>query len=80
MPIKPRAAGPEDSNTLSAWDRKQHIIASGGADNDWDWENQLSRSVPWREFWIYEVSGQPIGFVQIIDPKEEETHYWGDCE
>jgi RimJ/RimL family protein N-acetyltransferase len=24
--------------------------------------------------------GRPIGFVQIIDPAREESHYWGDCE
>jgi len=80
MPIKPRAAGSEDLNTLSAWDRKPHMISSSGVDDDWDWENQLPRSVSWREFWIYEIDGRPIGFVQIIDPKEEESHYWGDCE
>ncbi len=27
-----------------------------------------------------ELVGRPIGFIQIIDPHEEETHYWGDCE
>jgi len=22
----------------------------------------------------------PIGFIQIIDPRHEESHYWGDCD
>ncbi len=25
-----------------------------------------------------EVDGRPIGFVQVIDPAREESHYWGD--
>lgn len=27
-----------------------------------------------------EAEGRPIGFIQVIDPHEEETHYWGDVE
>lgn len=27
---------------------------------------------------IAEVDHRPIGFVQIIDPAREESHYWGD--
>jgi aminoglycoside 6'-N-acetyltransferase len=25
------------------------------------------------------VDGRPVGFIQIIDPAEEESHYWGDA-
>lgn len=25
-----------------------------------------------------ELDGRPLGFVQIIDPSAEETHYWGE--
>ena len=33
------------------------------------------RAVPdWRELLIAEREGRPVGFVQIIDPLEEETH------
>ena len=35
--------------------------------------------MPWREQLIAEADGVPIGFVQIIDPAEEESHYWGDA-
>lgn len=24
-------------------------------------------------------SRSPIGFIQIIDPAREDSHYWGDC-
>ena len=29
---------------------------------------------------IAEENGRPIGIMQIIDPAEEETHYWGEIE
>lgn len=34
--------------------------------------------VEWREQLVAEIDNKPIGFIQIIDPKEEITHYWGD--
>jgi aminoglycoside 6'-N-acetyltransferase len=40
--------------------------------------DRLGRSPDWREQLIAEVEGRAIGFVQIIDPAREETHYWGD--
>lgn len=27
---------------------------------------------------IAESEGRPIGFIQIIDPAREESHYWGE--
>jgi len=27
---------------------------------------------------MFTVNEQPIGFVQIIDPESEESHYWGN--
>ena len=38
----------------------------------------MPRRPSWREFLIAERDGRPIGFIQIIDPAGEETHYWGD--
>ncbi len=76
-----RPATQADLPLLRRWDGAPHLAGSmGDADfNDWDWENQLGRDVPWREMLIAEADGRPIGFVQIIDPAEEESHYWGDC-
>ena len=34
------------------------------------------RDVPWRELLIAEEDGRSIGFVQLIDASEEESHYW----
>jgi len=72
-----RAADPMDLPLLRHWDAQPHIVASDPND-DWNWEEELPRKPEWREFLIAELDGRPIGFVQIIDPLEEETHYWGD--
>lgn len=74
----------EDSALLRHWDEQPHVIESD-PDDDWEWETELTRTPDWREQLMAElvVDGQPnrpIGFVQIIDPAREESHYWGDCE
>lgn len=72
-----RPATPEDAPLLRAWDDKPHVVASDPND-DWQWETELGREVAWREHLIAEVGGRPIGFLQIIDPAREESHYWGE--
>jgi len=77
-----RLATPEDLPLILNWDEKPHVRDVGGDPdwNDWNWAEELGRDVPWREFLIAELDGRPIGFVQIIDCREEESHYWGeDC-
>ena len=74
-----RKATIADAALLKYWDTKQHVIASGN-DDDWNWEKELIRDPAWREQLIAELNGRPIGVVQIIDPKLEETHYWGNVE
>ena len=71
-----RPATPEDLEVLRYWDRQPQVIAGKGED-DWQWETELARKPDWREQLIAEVDGRPIGFVQIIDPAREESHYWG---
>ena len=66
-----------DLEMLRHWDEQEHVLESDPND-DWDWENELSRQPSWREQLIAEYNGRPLGFVQIIDPAEEESHYWGD--
>jgi len=82
MSVLLRPARPDDLVHLRRWDEEEHVRDSGGDPefNDWNWEEELNRTPPWREFLIAEVEGRPIGFIQIIDPKEEESHYWGDCD
>jgi aminoglycoside 6'-N-acetyltransferase len=68
-----------DATLLRYWDTQPHVIQSDPND-DWHWEVELTRDPEWRELLIAELSGSAIGFVQIIDPLEEDTHYWGDVE
>lgn len=77
--VRLRLATPADAPLLRAWDEQPHVIDSTGADDRDDWDEQLARDVPWREFLIAEADGVPVGAMQVIDPAEEESHYWGDC-
>jgi len=72
-----RSATPADLDLLRRWDEQPHVIASDPND-DWGWEVELDRTPDWREQLIAEVDSRPIGFVQIIAPAREESHYWGD--
>ncbi|MEH2279580.1 MAG: GNAT family N-acetyltransferase [Nostoc sp.] len=66
-----------DLDLLRYWDKQPHVIASDPND-DWGWEVELDHNPDWREQLIAEIEGRPIGFIQIIDPAREESHYWGD--
>jgi aminoglycoside 6'-N-acetyltransferase len=75
--INLRHATSDDLELLRHWDEQPHIIASDPND-DWGWEVELERTPDWREQLIAEIDGYPIGFIQIIDPALEDSHYWGD--
>ncbi|GCC49893.1 GNAT family N-acetyltransferase [Chryseotalea sanaruensis] len=77
--IKLRPASIADITLLNHWDKQQHNIDSDPND-DWNWEHELMHKPAWREQLMAELDGRPIGFVQIIDPHEEESHYWGEVE
>lgn len=72
-----RPAGPADLELLRHWDEQPHVIASDPND-DWQWETELDRHVDWREQLIAEAGGRPVGYLEIIDPRLEDCHYWGD--
>jgi aminoglycoside 6'-N-acetyltransferase len=74
--LRPATLG--DLELLRHWDEQPHTVASD-PDDDWGWEAELARDPPWREQLIAEVDGRPVGFLQIIDPAEEDSHYWGDA-
>ncbi len=82
LSVSLRPATRADLDLIRRWDEAPHVQAAGGDPeaNDWDWENELGRDLPWREFLIAEADGRPIGFLQIIDPAREETRYWGACD
>lgn len=75
--INLRPATSADLNLLQHWDEQPHVIASDPND-DWHWEVELDCTPDWREQLIAEINGRAIGFIQIIDPAREESHYWGE--
>ena len=79
MSLSFRPARPGDLELLQRWDEDPDVVASDPKD-DWNWAEELGREPEWREFWIAELDGRPIGFLQIIDAAEEESHYWGTVE
>lgn len=72
-----RPATADDAPLLRRWDDQPHISTSIPYE-DWEWERELPRTPAWRQQLIAELGTRPIGFIQIIDPYLEETHYWGD--
>ncbi|WP_081972521.1 GNAT family N-acetyltransferase [Leptolyngbya sp. KIOST-1] len=66
-----------DVGLLRHWDEQPHVNAADPND-DWGWEVELGRTPAWREQFIAELKGRPIGFLQIIDPAQEDSHYWGE--
>jgi aminoglycoside 6'-N-acetyltransferase len=62
---------------LNRWDQQPHVIQSDPND-DWHWEIELMRNPAWRDQLVAELNGRPIGFIQIIDPANEDSHYWGE--
>ncbi|MTI40748.1 GNAT family N-acetyltransferase [Fulvivirga lutimaris] len=73
-----REATPKDIELLRHWDTQQHVIDCDP--DDWNWEEELARNPEWREQLVAELEGEPIGFIQIIDPHLEDSHYWGEVE
>ncbi len=76
--ISLRPATIADLSLLRYWDEQPHVLESDPND-DWDWEAELLHQPEWRLQLIAQLGERPIGFVQIIDPALEETHYWGDA-
>lgn len=62
---------------LRHWDKQPLVIECGIDGDDWGWETELEKYPAWRDFLISELDARPIGFMQIIDPQLEKSHYWG---
>lgn len=77
MTIDLRPATPADAALLRHWDEQPHVIASDPND-DWNWEIELERTPEWREQLIAQIGSRPIGFIEIIDPARDDSHYWGN--
>ncbi len=75
-----RHATVADIPILKNWDEDADVWTWRGGDDFFDWDREVPRKVEWRELLVAELDGRPIGFIQIIDAAEEESHYWGDVE
>jgi aminoglycoside 6'-N-acetyltransferase len=73
-----RKATRGDISLLKHWDKQPHVIASDP--ELWSWEDDFDRKDPAVEKFIVELNGHSIGFIQLMDPELEETHYWGETE
>lgn len=72
----------DDVQLLARWDLDPEVASAlGGAGADWyDWPAELQRSVSWRHLLIIVDDGRPVGFMQLLDAREDESSYWGDVE
>lgn len=77
MSLSFRNATLHDIPLLRRWDEQPHVLAAD-PNHNWSWEEDLSRPSPWREQFIAEADGRPVGFLQILNAAREESHYWGD--
>ncbi len=75
-----RKATLDDLEILEYWDTKQHVKTALGEYDAFNWEKELPYDVEWKELLIAQEGDYPIGFIQIIDPELEETHYWEKVE
>ena len=75
--IRLREATPADLGLLLGWQAQPQVVEAG-AGEDWGWQTELARRPDWRRQLIAEIDGRAVGFVQIIDPAREDSHYWGD--
>ncbi len=72
-----RPASLKDAELLTYWDTKPHVIASD-PNGQIDWKEELCIDPTYHMQFIAELNGIPIGFILIIDPANESSHYWGD--
>ena len=78
--MKLRRATLEDAAMLDAWRKRPHVQTGFGTEQPPDWREELSINEDWHDPVIAEVDGRPVGYMEIIDPAREATHYWGDIE
>ena len=77
--IQLRSATIEDLAVLESWDDQPHLKDQVPTE-DWLWEEELSEEYDWRNQFIAELDGIPIGYIDIIDPHHEPEQYWGKIE
>ena len=74
-----RDATLNDLPLLRRWKTQPHV-QEGVPVEQWDFAADLREINAWRFPLIIELDGRPIGFMQLLDAANEETHYWGDVD
>jgi aminoglycoside 6'-N-acetyltransferase len=79
-----RPATSADVPLFERWDRQPHVVsattdnpAAEQAFEDVCWSDELAAQDEHSRYLIAELDGRPIGAMQMIDPQQESTHYWG---
>lgn len=87
-----RPATLDDVPLFDRWDREPHVIAATSDDpqaekafEDAYWPDEIAMQDEFFQYFIAELinpdgTSRPIGAMQIIDPHNEKTHYWGEIE
>jgi aminoglycoside 6'-N-acetyltransferase len=87
-----RPATIADVPVLERWDLEPHVIAATSDDPEAEkafegayWPDEIGMQDEFYQYFIAELAGpdgtrRPIGAMQIIDPHNEKTHYWGKIE
>jgi len=80
-----RVATLADVLLFERWDRQPHVIsattdnpAAERAFEDVRWSDELAAQDEHNRYLIAELDGRPIGAMQMIDPQQESSHYWGE--
>lgn len=82
-----RRATLADVPLFDRWDRQPHVISATTDDprapkafKDTFWPDELAGQDEHSQYLIAELDGRPIGAMQVIDPHQESTHYWGEIQ
>ena len=83
--VRLRPATLADVPLFDRWDRQPQVISATTDDpsakkafHDTCWTDELTREDEHSQYLIGELDGRPIGAMQMIDPRLEITHYWGE--
>lgn len=82
-----RSATLADVPLFERWERQPHVISATTDDPAAEkafegayWPDELAAQDEHNQYLIAELDNRPIGAMQMIDPHQESTHYWGEIQ